>query len=193
MCRWYFLLEYQLSQLLDKPLKNKDKDIHLLLLLGLYQLQFTRVAPHAAVNETVNAVQRFRKPWAKQLVNGVLRQFLRDCQHQQAASDDDHLSAENLNDRIPSGHKIAHPQWLQQRIVGAWPAHSKQIFAANNHHPPFTLRVNVNHHSVDQYRDQLDDSESTFTSYSQCGLTLANAKPVQQLLRFCSGALQRAG
>lgn len=189
-CRWYFLLEYQLSRLLDKPLKNKDKDIHLLLLLGLYQLQFTRVAKHAAINETVNAAMPFRKPWAKKLINGVLRSFQRQQDLETANSDDKHaLSAESINDHIPSGHKIAHPQWLQQMIVDAWPVHSKAIFAANNHHPPFTLRVNSQHNTVASYQQQLSDSglESTATAFSHVGLTLPKACAVDQLPGFVQG------
>jgi 16S rRNA (cytosine967-C5)-methyltransferase len=193
VCRWYFLLEHQLSGLIDKPLKNKDKDIHLLLLLGLYQLQFTRVAAHAAINETVNAAMPFRKPWAKKLINGVLRSF----QRQQSADSESEeldrpdssfrLSAENINDTIPSAHKIAHPQWLQEMIVKAWPTQSKTIFAANNQHPPFTLRVNQQHYSVDDYQALLSDISTTKTLYSDVGLTLSHAVDVKQLPGFAQG------
>ena len=36
--RWYFYLDALAGALLEKPLKNKDRDIQLLLLVGLYQL-----------------------------------------------------------------------------------------------------------------------------------------------------------
>ncbi|MGS2718373.1 16S rRNA (cytosine(967)-C(5))-methyltransferase RsmB [Eionea flava] len=189
-CRWYFLLEYQLSSLLDKPLKNKDKDIHLLLLLGLYQLQFTRVAAHAAINETVNAAMPFRKPWAKKLINGVLRSFQREQDVDTTNNDVEHaLSADSINDNIPSGHKIAHPQWLQQMIVNAWPTQSKAIFAANNYHPPFTLRVNSQHNTVTSYQQQLRDRDidSMPTPFSKVGLTLSKAYAVDQLPSFAQG------
>ncbi|MFT6102262.1 MAG: 16S rRNA (cytosine967-C5)-methyltransferase [Candidatus Endobugula sp.] len=193
VCRWYFLLEHQLNGLIDKPLKNKDKDIHLLLLLGLYQLQFTRVAAHAAINETVNAAMPFRKPWAKKLINGVLRSF----QRQQSANGEpeeldcpdssSRLSAGNINDTIPSAHKIAHPQWLQEMIVKAWPTQSKAVFAANNQHPPFTLRVNQQHYLVDDYQALLSDVSTTKTLYSDVGLTLSHAVDVKQLPGFTQG------
>src|SRR5947207_11352906 len=55
--RWYGQLDAIASQLLEKkPFKAKDLDLRLLLLIGLYQLRFMRVAPHAAVDETVEAV-----------------------------------------------------------------------------------------------------------------------------------------
>jgi len=73
VCRQYHRLEFILSQLLDKPLK--DTDVKALALVGLYQLKFMRVKPHAAVSETVLAARK--KPWAKSLINAVLRTYLR--------------------------------------------------------------------------------------------------------------------
>ena len=51
-------LQYWLRQLLQKPLKGKKKIIEHLLIVGLYQLAFTRVSPHAAIGETVNGCLR---------------------------------------------------------------------------------------------------------------------------------------
>src|SRR6185312_15949002 len=77
VCRWYFRLDAMLKLLVDKPLKAKDSDIYCLLLVGLYQLNAMRVPPHAAVAETVAATKAFKKIWAKNLVNAVLRQYQR--------------------------------------------------------------------------------------------------------------------
>src|SRR5512143_2792066 len=38
--RWLPRLEWYAAQLLEKPLKTKDRDVHSLLLVGLYQLAF---------------------------------------------------------------------------------------------------------------------------------------------------------
>lgn len=187
LCRWYFLLEYQLNDLLEKPLKNKDRDIHLLLLLGLYQLQFTRVASHAAINETVDAAQFFRKPWAKKVINGVLRTFQRQQESQESVDDNAVLSASNVAEKIPSADKISHPQWLQQAIVNAWPAQSKTIFKANNQHPPFTLRINQQHYTVASYLPLLGDIDCSKTPYSDVGITLANPTDVNTLPGFAEG------
>ena len=189
VCRWYFLLEHQLNSLLDKPLKAKDIDIHLLLLLGIYQLQFTRVAAHAAINETVNSAVFFRKQWAKKLINGVLRNFQRQ-------QDSEALNADTLHTLIPSADKISHPQWLQEAIVKAWPVQAKSIFTANNQHPPFTLRVNQQHTSAAEYAIALAeyhqesvqlDIPVTPTPHSPVGLTLDRATDVTQLPGFNEG------
>jgi len=51
--RWAPRLEALLELLLSKPLKAKDSDVKSLLLLGLYQLAYMTIPPHAAVSETV--------------------------------------------------------------------------------------------------------------------------------------------
>ena len=47
--RWFDQLVAVAALFLDKPLKQKDQDVYALLLVGLYQLLFMRVARHAAV------------------------------------------------------------------------------------------------------------------------------------------------
>ncbi|MDP4917688.1 MAG: 16S rRNA (cytosine(967)-C(5))-methyltransferase, partial [Haliea sp.] len=47
--RLYPRLQPQVQALLAKPLRSKDSDIEALLLLGLYQLDDTRIPDHAAV------------------------------------------------------------------------------------------------------------------------------------------------
>jgi 16S rRNA (cytosine967-C5)-methyltransferase len=109
------------------------------------------------------------------------------------------MSIEAINKKIPSANKISHPQWLQEAIVKAWPAQSKAIFAANNQHPPFTLRVNQQHHSVSEYTQLLTDGgpvvddgevkEQPFsqTPYSHVGITLEKAVDVNSLPGFSQG------
>src|SRR5699024_5164500 len=48
------LLDYYLQQLMQKPFQGKQRILHYLILTGLYQLAYTRIAQHAAVAETVN-------------------------------------------------------------------------------------------------------------------------------------------
>ena len=67
--RYFHQLDFILAQLLDKPIK--DNEIKAIALLGLYQLGFMRVKPHAAVSETMLAIRK--KTWAKPLINALLR------------------------------------------------------------------------------------------------------------------------
>ena len=75
VCRRYFELDALLAQLMERPLKSRDADVRALLLVGLYQLRHMRVPDHAAINETVAASRELGKPWARGLVNAVLRAY----------------------------------------------------------------------------------------------------------------------
>ncbi|MCW9005559.1 MAG: 16S rRNA (cytosine(967)-C(5))-methyltransferase, partial [Gammaproteobacteria bacterium] len=73
--RWQ--IEALLNQLLSKPLKAKDSDIKLLLMMATFQLLDTRVPDYAAVDAAVKLVKKTGKSWAKGMVNGVLRNITR--------------------------------------------------------------------------------------------------------------------
>ena len=62
---------------LAKPMRRKDQDIMALLCIGLYELEHLSTPVHAVVSETVNATRALKKPWAKGVVNGVLRNYQR--------------------------------------------------------------------------------------------------------------------
>ncbi len=63
--RWQPRLDLLAAQLLQKPFKAADADVQALLLVGLYQLFYTRIPAHAAIGETVGCADKLKKPWAK--------------------------------------------------------------------------------------------------------------------------------
>lgn len=128
--RWHFQLMPLVSGFLEKPIKENDADLKALLVVGFYQLLHMRVASHAAVNETVEAVVVLKKAWAKGMMNAVLRRLLREEPQIRARIDAD----ENL--------ALAHPAWLLARIKTAWPDDWRAIAMANNARAPLALRVN---------------------------------------------------
>ena len=73
--RYYGAVASLLSQLLEKPLP--DERLRCLLLVAIYQLQYDKAASHTVVDQAVKAASSSKKTWAKGLVNGVLRNFLR--------------------------------------------------------------------------------------------------------------------
>ena len=105
VCRWYFRLDAIAQRLLDNPLKQKDQDIYMLLLVGLYQLIDMRIPGYAAVSETVDAAKSFKKIWAKGLLNGVLRQYQRNANEFTDESLDSHPEWHPA----PSRNKVAAP------------------------------------------------------------------------------------
>jgi 16S rRNA (cytosine967-C5)-methyltransferase len=177
--RWYFRLDYLAQQLLNKPIKDKDFSVYTLLLTGLYQIIFLRIADHAAVTETVNAARDLKKPWATGLINGVLRQFLRE-----KTSLLNSVANEN-------SAQFAHPQWLINSLQKAWPNTWSAILEVNNQHPPLCLRVNQQKISRQHYLQRLNSEgiEAEVVPQTKQGIILTQALPVEKILGFHEGLI----
>ncbi|HEY8567684.1 16S rRNA (cytosine(967)-C(5))-methyltransferase RsmB [Microbulbifer sp.] len=168
-------LELLLGKLLRKPVK--DEELEALILVGLYQLEYTRIPDHAAISATVEAARALKLGHASGVVNGVLRNALRD--------------KEALTRKLSGNPQFssAHPEWLQQAIKSAWGSEAKAIFNANNSNPPMTLRVNQAKTSRDDYLKQLNDAgiPAQPCEISEAGLVLENPVAVTRLPGFDDG------
>lgn len=175
--RWQPRLSALAAKLLQKPFKAADADVEALLLVGLYQLLYTRVPAHAAIGETVGCADKLKKPWAKALLNAVLRRAQRESEA---------LLAELEHDPVV---RTAHPRWLQKSLKAFWPEQWEAICAANNAHPPMILRVNRRHHSRDAYLQLLTDAgiNASPCRYSVDGIVLEAAADVRSLPGFAEG------
>jgi 16S rRNA (cytosine967-C5)-methyltransferase len=177
VCRFYPRLDVMLSHLLDKPMQAKDSDVHALLMVGLYQLTDMRVPTHAAVSETVNATEKLKKPWARGLVNAILRSYLR--------------RQEEINQMIASDSEAeyAHPKWWIAAIKKAWPNDWQAILQANNQHPSFSLRVNATCLSRDAYLEKLRQAEiaAHILPETSDGIMLETPIHAEQLPGFAEG------
>ena len=175
--RWLGRLDALLSRLMRRPLKDKDADIRALLLSGLYQLEYMEIKPHAAVSETVAATAELGKPWARGLVNGVLRTYQRDRARLLGEVDRDEATA------------LAHPRWLVEALQAAWPDRWAEIAAANNARPPMTLRVNLRQGSREAYLETLaaEGLEAQPAPHTEAGITLARPVSVERLPGFDQG------
>ncbi len=141
--RWFDQLEFMLGRFLDKPLKARDSDIRVLILVGLYQLHHLGTPAHAATSETVNATLELGKEWAKPLVNALLRRSQRDYTRLRAELDRHHNA------------RYSHPGWLIDRLRSDWPDLWEAVLDANNQRPPQHLRVNVLRTSRENYLEEL--------------------------------------
>ncbi len=142
--RFYPRLTFFANQLLQKPLGKQDTDLHVLILVGLYQLLYLETPPHAAISETVEATKQLKKAWASKLVNAILRNFQRQR---------DTLVAQAETEDVA---QFAHPTWILQALKTAYPQQWQIICAANNVKPPFTLRVNVQKINREDYLQKLN-------------------------------------
>jgi 16S rRNA (cytosine967-C5)-methyltransferase len=182
--RWRWQLEYFISCLLKKPLKAKDVDVQLVLLMALYEMNECRTPDYAVINESVELVRKSGKKWAAGLVNAVLRNFTREKETLIASINDDAVS-------------YSHPQWLLDKIKTDWPRHWRQILEANNQRPAFWLRINQLQYSVSQYMELLTEqgiefdeaASDAWQSVAQHAVKLSHGIDVRQLPGFAEGAL----
>ena len=178
--RWYPQIAIILKSLIEKPIREKDLEIQGLVTCGIYQLMHMRIAEHAIINETVAAVSNLNRPWAKGLVNAVLRSF----QRQQQEIFDNHT--DNLV------FQTAHPKWLLNKINEAWPSEiAAQIIEANNQRAPMALRVNSLRTSREDYLRILEDAGivASPTEYSAQGILLETPRDVTDLPGFSDGVI----
>jgi len=128
--RWHHRLQWQVEQLLARPIKARDAKLAALLRIGLFQLQWLRVPDHAAVSATVAAAQQIGAGRAKGLVNAVLRRFLRE--------------REALDQRLLEDEEAqtSHPAWLVECLKSEQPQGWAKVLQANNRLPPMWLRIN---------------------------------------------------
>ncbi len=177
VCRWYQRLNAQIDMLLDKPLKAKDTDVKVLLLLGLYQLEFTRIPAHAAISETVQACKQLKKASASGLINAILRRSQREKE----------AMLDSLNKK--TDYLYSHPYWLIKRLKQAWPEHWQQICAANNERAPMSLRVNALRNNRADYLEKLNNAniEAQASPFSQHGINLEKPTSVETLPGFTDG------
>lgn len=177
LLRWHLRLAAMLELLLRKPLKERDADVRCALLLGLHQLAHTRVPPHAAVSETVALAGALGKPWARGLINAVLRNYQR-----RAAELDARLEPD-------PALRTAHPRWLVAALREAWPEHWEAVLTANNEQAPLSLRVNARQLSRAAYQERLLTAQIAAhpAQYTEQGLTLTEAVTVEALPGFAEG------
>lgn len=175
--RWYYRLDAMLAQLLRKPLKARDADLHCLLLIGLYQLDQLAVPERVAVHETVQAVRTLNKDWASGVANAVLRNFVRQRRQIEHAIESDQQAV------------FAHPAWLVERFRRDWPVRYREVLQAGNERPPLSIRVNRRRITRDEYLDVLRAAglEAVPIAATDQGIALIRPVPVSRLPGFQAG------
>jgi 16S rRNA (cytosine967-C5)-methyltransferase len=109
--------------MMQKPAREGSW-LDILLRLGLYQLRSMRLAEHAVLDETVQALAFFRETHAKGLLNACLRRYLREK---------DALDTHAIGAR--------YPDWLEQMIDQDWGDQAAAVKAASSEAGPMTLRL----------------------------------------------------
>lgn len=139
--RYFYSLNRALEGLLAKELRSKDLDLRCLMIVGAYQLAYMRIPDHAAINETVNACRSLRKPWARSLVNAVLRGFSKQL------------------DGYRAERSFELPEWISQRLVADYADDADSIMAGLLERAPMSLRINSRRTTGAAYAAKLDAAD----------------------------------
>jgi 16S rRNA (cytosine967-C5)-methyltransferase len=169
------ILQFWLRQLLDKPLKNRFKVVEHLIMLGFYQLAFSRVSQHAAVSETVAACQPLNTLAMKGLVNAILRTFIREEVSKQEAP----------NQQIASGL----PKWLYKKLEAGYQNNFIELLANMQVKAPIWLRVNTHKISYTHFAEVLEKTgiEFSYSPEHPAALILSKGHDITSLPGFESG------
>lgn len=168
-------LQHWLRTLLDRPLKGNKKVIEHLIILGLYQLAFSRVSKHAAVGETVAAASYLGGTGLKGLVNAVLRNFQRE-----------ELASRPVEDPIINSGL---PKWLFKAIESAYGDDANAVRQATNDMAPIWLRVNSRQINKDDFASLLTKAnvEFSFSDEHENGIILKSREDITALPGFDKG------
>jgi 16S rRNA (cytosine967-C5)-methyltransferase len=109
--RWRSVLDEQIANVSERPLRKIDLETLTAIRLGVYQVgRLARIPSHAAVDESVELVKRARKGSAAAFVNAVLRKLV-------AARGDRGASGFGEAGELAVS---AHPPWLVERWIRAY-------------------------------------------------------------------------
>jgi 16S rRNA (cytosine967-C5)-methyltransferase len=135
-------VDYLLTPLSSRPLETLDSQVRAALRLGAFQL-LMGMPPHAAVGETVEAVEKH----ARGYVNGTLRSLTRAGPPWKVPAGDDIASI---------GLRTSHPDWIVQTLVDEFGiTDALATLRLNDEPPPVTLRVNNTRADVAEIADAL--------------------------------------
>jgi 16S rRNA (cytosine967-C5)-methyltransferase len=166
----------------DRPVERIDPDVLDGLRLGCHQLLSTRIASHAAVNETVSLVRRAAGAGASGFANAVLRRIARETPgawyeriERRARSDDERMAL-----------AFAHPVWVIRAFRRALTAEGRaaeleDLLRADNVAPRVTMAA------LPGLAEIPEDGEPTL--YAPTAFRLAGGDP-EPVVRGSGGALR---
>jgi 16S rRNA (cytosine967-C5)-methyltransferase len=142
-------LDHAIDELGRRPSRKLDPPVRAALRLGAYQLGFTDVAMHAAVNETVELVRAARLERAVPFANAVMRRLSEGLPALLASLTEDTPAAAAL--------KHSYPDWVAElwwETLG--PEQALALMRAQNEPPERVVRLNRRRAGIVEGRPDVD-------------------------------------
>lgn len=171
--RFLGTVEAMLASMLRKPVA--EPGLHALLCVAIYQLEYTRAAPYAVVSQAVDACVAAGWPWAKGMVNAVLRRYQRERETLLLAA------------RSAPRGRWSYPAWWIEQLHQQRPDAAESILEAGNTRPTMGLRVNRRRAAVDDVLAQLLADGLDARRAGDVAIVLDRIVPVARLPGFAEG------
>lgn len=159
--RWQSKLDWVLNGFFHGNFAKAEVTVRNTLRAALYQILFLdKVPDHAAVNEAVDFIKRIRGDKAGGLVNGVLRNIIRNKEgiHYPDVQNDAALYLSTM---------YSFPLWMVKRWMNRFGFYeTEKLLEAQNQKPGLTLRVNTMKTSIEDFRKMFDLQNITYEASS---------------------------
>jgi 16S rRNA (cytosine967-C5)-methyltransferase len=176
-------LDWYLESFIGERKAQLPPAIHEILRLAVYELVYTRADTHATVFEFVNLAKRYGHRGVANLVNAVLRSFLRerplDPTRDLFESDDEYL-----------GTRYSLPTWLVRQWHGVFGAQIEAICAAVNDPARTAVTVNTMRTNVPEVVERFASAGivATRSAFAPDSLLVDDAAKVRALESQAKGA-----
>lgn len=174
-------LEYILKKLSKIKLNKLDKNVKIILLIGLYNIHFLDRKNYAIVNELVNLTKKvsFR---SKSFVNAVLRSFIRD---------EENLAKINIKDEDKfKSIKYSMPLWIIKYLNDSYGKdYTNKFLESLNKERNLSIRVNTSKITRDNLKKLLESKSYIIenSKISKLSLIVKNPKALASTEEFKKG------
>ena len=174
-------LEYILKKLSKIKLNKLDKNVRLILLIGLYNIHFLDRKNYAIVNELVNLTKKisFR---SKSFVNAILRSFIRD---------EENLSKISIKDEDEyKSIKYSMPLWIIKYLNDSYgKAYTDKFLKSLNKERNLSIRINKIKTNRDDLKKSLEEKSYIIekSKISDFSLIVKNPKSLASTEEFKNG------
>lgn len=152
--------------------------------IALYQMMFlSKIPAPAAINESVELVKRIKGDRHAGVVNGVLRNILRNLQSIRYPD-------RKENEVLYLSVHTSHPQWMVRRYVERFGSEEAEaLLSANNQRPMLTLRVNGLKTTIETVERELTEAQIKFeiSPIHSTSLMVTSLRDVRGLPLFGEG------
>jgi 16S rRNA (cytosine967-C5)-methyltransferase len=160
--RWRQRLDWYLNQLYMGEYDNLIPEVKNNLRSSVYQLVYLdKIPPYAVLFEAVEIAKKKYKQKTANLVNAILRNFLR--QHRKFDMLETQLE---ILDKLSI--KYSHPRWLIQRWIEYWGIDEVILLCqANNGRPPIYVRMDKNRSENETLFRSLDEKNIEYAVHDE--------------------------